>query len=97
MILLYIYLGTVALHLIGYFISVAYCEGFLKRKGIKRLRKATASELVLAWFRIIFYSILPVINVIFFFIYILGAEPLSEKVAEKIQAENEEYLNAQRD
>lgn len=97
MIWLYIYLGTIALHLIGYFILVAYGESVLRKRGIKRLSKSTASELVLAWVRIIFFSILPVINVILFLAYILGAEPLTEKVIEKVQLENEEYLNGQRE
>lgn len=97
MILLYIYLGTIALHLIGYFIASMYSESVLKQRGIKRLKKTSTSEIILGLFRIIFLSIVPVLNVILFFAYIFCAEYLAEKVVEKIQTENEEYLNDRKD
>ena len=97
MILLYIYLGTIALHLIGYFIASMYSGSVLKQRGIKRLKKTSISEIILGLFRIIFFSIVPVLNVILFFAYILCAEYLAEKVVEKIQKENEEYFNGQED
>ena len=67
MILLYIYLGTVALTLIGFLWQSVEQKAYCTHYGFSLRFKPTTSERVSAFFKLIVFSLIPILNLLFAF------------------------------